>query len=175
MSEIILASDTFDPQAMYTDLMIYGVYVYHEPLMKGLVDFSLTNWDFIQNPDYGISSCHNAAYIFRNIQMDQVFPLFPELEPMEPFVYYGIDEGAEKWHNDARERLGIQFLCYQEDFEPNDGGSLRIKCYDGVERWYYPKNGDVVITNHHTDIAHMVEAIYSNKKRIAINFKLKRP
>lgn len=174
-SKFVKAADSFDLSEMHSDLMIYGMHVYHEPLMKDLVDFDSTKWNLVEHQSYGISSCHSAAEKLKNIQMKQVFPLFPNLIPMQPFVYYGIDEGSRTWHNDSREKLGIQFFCYQEDFEPADGGSLQVRCYDGIERRYYPKNGDIVVMNHHTDIFHMVEQISGSKKRLAINFSLKRP
>ena len=170
--EIITANKEFDEEQMHLDLMLLGVYIFHDPTMESIVDPETIEWE-VALPHHGIAKNHPAAQFFAESQIPKFANYYSQLTPMEPVLYYGVDDGVGIWHTDAREKLGIQVMCYQEDFTVDDGGSIRVKCYDGVERWYYPKNGDVLVLNHHTDTTHMVEKIMCDKKRIAMNLKFK--
>jgi len=171
--EIITASKEFNGEDFHTSLMTVGMYVYHDPGNKDLVNKDNIVWEE-ELPHHGFTGSDPAIKEFVSRQAEKVLNYFPFLSVYKPALYYGIDNGAGDWHDDAKENLVIQAIGYQEDIYPEDGGSLRIKCYDGIERWYYPKNGDVIFLSHKPHLTHMVEKIISNKKRIAFNIKFKR-
>jgi len=171
--EIITANKEFNSEEFHISLMTTGVYVFHDPLTKNLVGGDPIIWE--ENlPNYGYTGNNPAIERFKQLQTSKLLEYFPNLFAYDPELYYGIDCGAELWHNDSKENLVIQAIGYQEDLYPEDGGSLMIKCYDGVERWYYPKNGDVLVLNHVPLISHKVEQILTDKKRLALNVKFKR-
>ncbi len=171
--EIVLANKEFDIDAMHLDLMTIGVYVFHDPEMVGLIDPLTIEW-VEEQPHQGIGAAHPGAFKFKDAQMKRIGSHFPQFMPCDPILYYGVDDGVGVWHTDAREHLGLQIICYQEDFTPEEGGSIAVRCYDGIERVYYPKNGDVLVLNHQVDTEHMVERVNSIKRRVAINLKLRR-
>lgn len=166
--ELIKADPNFDLQKMHEDLMVYGYYCYHDDALVNIVPKDDVIWEDEEN-GYGISKCEVATKRFEETQLDKFKDLYPNLKLIRSVIYYGIDKGVGVWHTDAREKLSIQAMCYQEDFELGEGGSLQIKCYDGVERHYYPKNGDVVIMNHETDTVHKIDTILVDKKRVVLN------
>lgn len=166
--ELIKANAEFNLEQMHEDLMVYGYYCYHDDALINIVDKSDVKWEEELN-GYGISKCDSATKRFEETQLHKFSELYPNLKLIRSVIYYGIDKGVGVWHTDAREHLSIQAMCYQEDFDIDEGGSLQIQCYDGVERHYYPKNGDVVIMNHTTDTVHKIDTILTNKKRVVLN------
>lgn len=166
--ELIKANTEFNLEQMHEDLMVYGYYCYHDDVLMNIVDKSNVQWEDESN-GYGISKCEEATKVFEQTQLHKFSELYPNLKLIRSVIYYGIDKGVGVWHTDAREHLSIQAMCYQEDFDIDEGGSLQIQCYDGVERHYYPKNGDVVIMNHTTDTVHKIDTILTDKKRVVLN------
>ena len=166
--ELIIADCNFDLQKMHEYLLIYGYYCYHDDSLINIVSKKDIIWE---DEIDGYASCECDVYtkFFIETQLNKFKNLYPNLKLTNSCIYYGIEKGAEVWHTDARENIKIQALCYQEDFQIIEGGSLQIQCYDKIERHYYPKNGDVMIINHTTDIKHKVENIVANKKRIVLN------
>lgn len=171
--EIVTANKEFNGGEFHVSLMTCGVYIFHDPLTENLVDKENIVWEE-ELSHHGYTGNNPAIEKFTQLQANKILEYFPNLFVYNPALYYGIDTGAGNWHTDSKENLIIQAIGYQEDLYPEDGGSLRIKCYDSVERWYYPKNGDVLILSHKPHITHMVEKIISDKKRIAMNIKFKK-
>lgn len=168
--EIITANNVFDEDQMHLDLMVLGVYVYHDPQMKGLLANEILDWEY-DEPGFAVAKSHLAAQVFASAQAPRFANYYGHLEPRNPVIYCGADSGTRVWHTDLKEKISIQAICYQEDFEPSDGGSIRVKCHDGIIRCYYPKNGDVLVLNLKAGTEHIVDPITSDKKRIAINLK----
>jgi hypothetical protein len=166
--ELITAESEFNLEKMHESLMVYGCYCYHDDVLMNIVDKTGVQWEDELN-GYGISKCASATKVFEDTQLHKFSELYPNLKLIRSVIYYGIDKGVGVWHTDAREHLSIQAMCYQEDFELGEGGSLQIQCYDGIERHYYPKNGDVVIMNHETDTVHKIDTILVDKKRLVLN------
>ncbi len=170
----IKAEPSFDVNSMHLSMMLYGFYCYHDSDLESIVpediEFDASTTQF---GDYGITTCQAATDVLVNTQQWRYEECFGKLSLERSVVYFGIDNGVGVWHTDHRENIKIQAMCYQSDLTETDGGSLRIKCYDGIERWYYPKNGDVVLTNHSPDVVHKIDKLLTDKKRIVINMVLK--
>lgn len=168
--EIIKASSEFNLEDMHSSLMLYGYYCYHDSRLEGIVPEDL-HFEYVPSVfgQYGTSICEEATKVLVQTQLARYSECFPELKVIRSLVYSGIDNGVGVWHTDHRENLRLQAMCYQSDLFEADGGSLQIKCYDGVERHYYPKNGDIVLTNHSPDVVHKIDTILTDKKRIVIN------
>lgn len=172
--EIITANKEYNASKMHVELLTLGVYVFHDLEMKNLLDLDNIVWHK-ETPEFAVARNNSAAYKFRDNQYFRFKEVYPDIILQEPVIYCGIDRGVKEWHDDASEHLSLQVLCYQEDFNYNDGGAIEIKCYDGIVRQYYPKNGDVLVINHMgTDTFHRVNEILSDKKRVTIILKLKR-
>ena len=167
--ELIKGNNKFNLEKMHEGLMVYGYYCYHDNILMNIVNKTNGQWD----NKFGIRTCESATKVFLETQLHKFSELYPNLKLIRSTILCGIDKGADCWHTDAREKLTIQALCYQEDFEVREGGSLQIQCYDGIERHYYPKNGDVVIMNHTTDTVHRVDTILTNKKRVVLSILFK--
>jgi uncharacterized lipoprotein YehR (DUF1307 family) len=163
--ELIKGNTEFNLEKMHEGLMVYGYYCYHDDKLMNIVNKTNVQWD----DKFGIRTCESATIVFKETQLHKFRELYPNLKLIRSTILYGIDKGADRWHTDAMEKLTIQALCYQEDFQVWDGGSLQIQCYDGIERQYYPKNGDVVIMNHTTDTVHRVDTILTDKKRVVLS------
>ena len=170
----IVKSSKFNSDDMHFNLMMYGFYCYHDSRLKDILPANI-KWETCINEfgDYGAIDCKVAESILVNTQLPLYKEYYPDIKVIKTVAYYGIDTGVGIWHNDKREGLTIQTLCYQSDFEPEDGGSLRIKCYDGIERWYYPKNGDIILMNHMTETVHMIDKILTDKKRYVISMEMR--
>lgn len=168
--QIIEANTEFKSADMHLDLMIYGFYCYHDTILESIVPENI-EWEHTVNRvgPYAATICPSASKILEETQLHKYKDYYPDLKVIRTITYYNVDDGAEVWHTDKRENITIQAICYQTNFYTEDGGSLQIKCYDGIERHYYPKNGDVILMNHATDIEHRVDTILTDKKRIAIN------
>ena len=166
--ELITADFNFDLQKMHECLLVYGYYCYHDDSLINIVSKKDIIWED-EVDGYASSECDASTKLFIETQLNQFKNLYPNLKLVNSGIYYGIEEGVGVWHTDARENITIQTLCYQEDFQIGEGGSLQIQCYDGIERHYYPRNGDVMIMNHTTDITHKIDKILVNKKRIVLN------
>jgi len=166
--ELIIADLNFDLQKMHEYLLIYGYYCYHDDDLRNIVSKESIVWEDEIN-GYASAECSSSTKYFVDTQVKKFKELYPNLKLITSGIYYGIEEGVGVWHTDSREKMTIQALCYQEDFQIDEGGSLQIKCYDGIERHYYPKNGDVMIINHAIDITHKIDIILVNKKRIVLN------
>jgi hypothetical protein len=170
----ITAEPSFDANSMHLSMMLYGFYCYHDTVLENIVPKDIVfDTSFTQFGEYGITTCEDATNILIKTQQPKYEECFGKLILDRSVVYFGIDNGVGIWHTDHRENIKIQAMCYQSDLNENDGGSLRMKCYDGVERWYYPKNGDVVLTNHSPDVVHKIDKLLTDKKRIVINMVLK--
>jgi hypothetical protein len=168
--QIIEANKEFNSEDMHLGLMLYGYYCYHDENLKNIVP---ENIEWNDEPSifgtYGTAICDSASKILKETQFEKYKEYYPDLKLVSSSAYYNVDDGAGFWHTDARENMTIHAVCYQTDFRITDGGSLQIKCYDGIERHYYPKNGDVVIMNHSTELEHKVDKILTDKKRVAVN------
>jgi hypothetical protein len=84
-------------------------------------------------------------------------------------VWSGIDHYSDQWHDDAREKMDIQFLCYQTTMTEQEGGALEMQCFDGITRQYFPRVGDVAVINHRNLLVHRVGPIRTNRARIVCN------
>lgn len=168
--QIIKASEQFDANEMHLSLLLYGFYCYHDSILESIVPEDIS-WN--ESPSvfggYGTAFCESASKVLAETQLPKYSQYFPDLKVARSIAYYGIDNGVGIWHTDHREGLRIQAMCYQTDFDISDGGSLQIKCYDDVERHYYPKNGDVVLMNHTIETTHKIDTILTDKKRVVIN------
>jgi hypothetical protein len=167
---IIEANKEFNSADMHLELMIYGVYCYHDTILENIIPENI-EWKHTVNRvgPYAVTDCPSASKILKDTQLHKYREYFPDLEFINSSTYYNVDNGVNIWHTDKRENIKIQAICYQTNFYTEDGGSLQIKCYDGIERHYYPKNGDVILMNHATDLVHRIDTILTDKKRIAIN------
>jgi hypothetical protein len=172
--KIIEAEKEFNPEDMHLSLMLYGYYCYHDERLKSIVPLDI-KWNNAPNTIglYGTSVCSLASKILKDTQLPRYKVYYPDLNIIRSTSYYNIEEGANTWHTDKHEKITIQALCYQTNFDITDGGSLQIKSFDGEEVHYYPKNGDVVLINHAAEIIHRVDTILTNKKRIVINMVMR--
>ena len=172
--QLIKAEEQFNADEMHTSLLLYGFYCYHDPVLKNIVPEDI-EWEYSDSVFglYGTAFCPAASNILIDTQLPKYKTYYPDIEVVRSIAYLNIDNGVGVWHNDNREDLVIQAMCYQSDFSESDGGSLQIKCYDGIERHYYPKNGDVVVMNHATETTHKIDKILTDKKRIVVNMVMK--
>lgn len=166
MDDIITAEDAFSVDEMMTSLMVYGYYCYHDKLLESILPNNLL-WVEEQH-DFFVTECVDTVNFLID-QQKKTFEKFYRLKVLRSGISYGIDKNTDTWHTDNIEDMDMQILCYQTDFNLSDGGELGIKCYDGIERFYVPKNGDLIILNHSNGITHKVFPIKTNKKRIVIN------
>lgn len=167
MKEEIIADNSFCANKFCEDFFTKGVYSFYDANLKSLV--TKNNWVQI---DSGVNffglidsdaKSKSEEIILKNLS--EVF----NLTIRKTSIFYGIDGYSDVWHTDEEEKMFCQSLCYQEDLLPKDGGILRLKCLDKVERYFHPKNGSVVIINHKNSIEHKVDKIVSDIKRIVIN------
>ena len=167
--QIIESNKNFNADDMHLSLMLYGYYCYHDSVLKDIVP---NNIQWKHKPSefgpYGVTICESASKILKETQLHKYKEYYPDLKVASSTAYYNVDNGVGVWHTDKREKLTIQAMCYQTDFDVTDGGSLQIKCYDGIERHYYPKNGDVVLMNHVTETTHKIDKILTDKKRVVV-------
>jgi len=168
--KIIEANKEFNSDDMHLSLMLYGYYCYHDERLKDIVPSNI-KWNQTTNTVglYGTSLCLSASKILKDTQLPRYEVYYPNLKIMRSICYYGIDDNGNNWHTDKKENITIQALCYQSDLDIGDGGSLQIKSFDGEEKHYYPKNGNVVLMNHSSELIHRVDEINTDKKRIVIN------
>lgn len=167
--EIIKSDRKFSKENMLSSMMIYGFYCYHEESLKDLVPKNI-EWkeSFISYDSfYGVSVCEKSSKKFFEKEFPKYQEIFPNLIFLESTIYCGLDRNVGDWHTD--EDLKMQVLCYQSDLNELDGGELQLKCYDGTERHYYPKNGDIIIMNHMQNLPHKVGKLLSDNKRTVIN------
>lgn len=167
MIEEILPDSKFNIQKMSEDFFVYGYYCFFDSNLMSLV--KKNNWS--RDPDsinFFVLEDSNACDIAKTIIHNYICNLF-KLSVRYTVVFSGIDKTSDEWHTDNLENMFCQSLCYQEDLYEYDGGAIRLKCLDGVERFLYPKNGCVLIINHLASVEHKVDKIISNKKRIVIN------
>jgi hypothetical protein len=171
--QIIEANNIFNAEEMHFGLMVYGFYCYHDKILESIVPKNI-KWKHEPNEigPYGVANCFPATEILKT-QLEKYKIIYPNLKFIYSNAYYNIDTGVNVWHTDKRENITLQVMCYQSDFDIEDGGSLQIKCYDGIERHYYPKNGDVVIMNHVKETEHKIDKILTDKKRIVINMVMR--
>ena len=168
---IIEAHKEFNSEDMHLGLLLYGYYCYHDERLKDIVPSDI-EWNYTRNitETYNTSLCPSATKILKDTQLPRYKVYYPNLKIASSICFYGIDKNANDWHCDNSENIKIQALCYQVNFDITDGGSLQIKTFDGEEVQYYPKNGDVVLMNHHSsELIHRVDEIKTDKKRIVIN------
>ena len=168
---IIEANKEFNSEDMHLGLMLYGYYCYHDNRLEDIVPSDI-EWKHTQNTiqPYGTSLCPSATKILNDTQLPRYKVYYPDLQIKHSICFYGIDKNANDWHCDNLENIKIQAICYQTNFDIMDGGSLQIKSFDGEEIHYYPKNGDVVLMNHHSsELMHKVGKILTDKDRIVIN------
>jgi hypothetical protein len=167
MIEQLKAYESFDPEKMHEQLYLSGVYCFFEPKLMSIV--TETDWIY--------EGCgHNFAYLKDNIACKKSEELLLEyflkvfdVKLRKTHIFSGIDKISDQWHDDAEEKIFIQTLCYQEDLNEEDGGCIRLRCLDDAERYFYPKNGHVLVINHHLNVEHKVDLITSDKKRIVVN------
>jgi hypothetical protein len=168
MIEELIPDKIFCQNKMCEDFYIKGVYCFHDDRLKSLVLES--NWVKQYDDDtnfFGLIDL-NASSISEKIIFDNLSKVF-DLKVRRTTIFCGIDKISDTWHTDMEEKMFCQTLCYQEDLYQDDGGAIRLKCLDGLERYFYPKNGSVIIINHNNNVEHKVDNILSKVKRIVIN------
>lgn len=167
MIQEIIPDLKFDANKMSEDFFIKGIYCFNDSNLKSLV--TKNNWikQYEDTDFFGLLD-NNATEKAEKIIFDNISEVF-KVTVRRTTIFSGIDKISDIWHTDAEEKMFCQSLCYQEDLYPADGGAIRMKCLDGIERYFYPKNGSVIIINHFNTVEHMVDKILSNIKRIVIN------
>lgn len=172
--EIVQSDEIFNEENMHLSLLLYGFYCYHDEQLKDIVPKNI-EWSFSPSifGKYAQGICEEASKILEETQFHKYKIFSPDLKIIRSNVYLNIENGVGVWHNDDRENLTMQALCYQTDFDEKDGGSLQVRCHDGIERHYYPKNGDIVLLNHKKTLWHKIDAIKTDKERIVINLVMR--
>lgn len=167
MIEEITPDMEFNLQKFSEDFFIKGVYCFFDKNLKSLV--SKNEWvKEYDDVNFWVLRDESASDIAQTIIYQNISQLF-NVTVRNTKIFCGIDKISDTWHTDDREKMFCQSLCYQEDLNSTDGGSIRFKCLDQVERYFTPINGSVIIMNHSNGIEHKVDKIISNKKRIVIN------
>lgn len=164
MITYIVAEVNFSVDNMLTSLMLNGYYCYHDAKLKSLLP-STINWTKDRANFYIAKDSEVINFV--QTQQQHTFPIFYDLEPLASCISYGIDDYAGNWHD----HQSMQVLCYQEDSDIEDGGALGITAYDGTEKHYMPKNGDLMILA--VGVMHKVFPLTTDKKRIVINVSYK--
>lgn len=167
----MIQAETFDINKMLENLLVYGFYCFHDKRLENLLDDS-TIWELQDRENFYHGINKEAVEKCKEIQIELFKDLHRNIKAIDndkTGISSGIDNYTDVWHNDSREQMSIQTLCYQDDLYEGDGGYLELRCYDNIERKYYPKNGDVMIMNHHNGIYHRVELLKTNKRRAVIN------
>lgn len=167
MIEEIISDKFFDSEKFSQDFFIKGVYCFFDDRLESLTK----NDNWIKGTD-GKNFEHlidqDACKKFEQIIIEHV-SMFSELEIKQTKIFSGIDDLAKDWHTDSYEKMFLQALCYQVDFNSNDGGKIRVKCLDDVERYFIPKNGSTLIMNHYSKpLEHKVDEITSIQRRTVI-------
>lgn len=159
---IIQAVDQFDLNEMQTDLLTIGCYVFHDTDLENICPN--VTWTE-RHPGYCIGDSPGTLDLLRD-RISHYTKDFYKLEWMFGAIGSGVDFYADQWHDDAREKIDIQFLCYQTTLLPEEGGALEMQCFDGITRQYFPRIGDVAVMNHRNLLVHRVGPLYTKRRRI---------
>lgn len=175
MDTRITANKEFCLQEMHTSLYTRGFYCYHDTILESVIPDTI-EWVKEKEGFYVAKMSNDSSMILETIadRLKETLKNYFNLSLDTMSISQGIDVVTDTWHTDSIEMMGLQCLLYQDNLTESDGGSLGVKCFDSVERHYYPKNGDIMILNHQVGVEHKVFPILSNKKRIVIHtaFKL---
>ena len=159
---IIQAVDEFNLEDLQVDLLTIGCYVFHDPVLENICQNVI--WQ-AESPRFSRGTDIKAIEILQSRIAYHTQDFFP-LELINSFVASGIDYYTDQWHDDAREKMDLQFLCYQTTLTMEDGGSLEMQCFDGITRQYFPRIGDVAVINHRNLLVHRVNPINNGCARI---------
>lgn len=162
---IIQAADQFNLEDMQISLLTIGCYVFHDPVLENICEDVV--W---QQESQGFNRGHDtrATDLLQSRIAHHTQGFFP-LQLINSYVWSGIDDYSDKWHDDAREKMDIQFLCYQTTLTVEEGGALEMQCFDGITRQYFPRIGDVAVINHRNLLVHRVGKINTDRARIVCN------
>jgi len=162
---IIQAVEQFNLDDLQVDLLTIGCYVFHDPVLENIC--KNVTWHE-ESPGFCRGINTQATDILQSRIRYHTQDFFP-LELINSYVWSGIDHYSDQWHDDAREKMDIQFLCYQTTMTEQEGGALEMQCFDGITRHYYPRIGDVAVINHRNLLVHRVGPIHTNRERIVCN------
>lgn len=165
----IQAVDQFNIDEMYTDLLTLGYYVFHDAELENLCQD--IQWIEIWPGLYHSSTLIELDILKKRI--DHHTQDFLKLDFVMGGTCQGLDGKVCEWHDDANQKIDLQFLCYQCDLEPKDGGALEMQCFDGITRSYHPRMGDVMIMNHKNLLVHRVTPLTGDHARIACSASYK--
>jgi hypothetical protein len=159
---IIQAADQFNLEDLHVSLLTTGCYVFHDAMLENICQDVV--WQ-AESPRFSRGCDTRACDILQSRVAYHTQDFFP-LELIDSFVASGIDYYTDQWHNDAGEKMDLQFLCYQTTLSTEEGGSLEMQCFDGITRQYFPRVGDVVVINHKDLLVHRVNPIRNGCARI---------
>jgi len=162
---IIGAADQFNLEDLQISLLTTGCYVFHDAMLENICQD--VKWQQ-ESPGF-YRGCDTRACDILQSRVAYHTKDFFSLQLINSYVWSGIDHYSDQWHDDAREKMDIQFLCYQTTMTEQEGGALEMQCFDGITRQYFPRVGDVAVINHRNLLVHRVGPIRTDRARIVCN------
>ena len=150
MIEELIPDKYFSADSMNEHFFTKGVYSFYDDNLKSLVTENAWIKQHTDTNFYGLIDI-NATRKAEKIILSNITKVF-NVRIRRTTIFCGIDKNSDTWHTDAEEKMFCQSLCYQEDLYQKDGGAIRLRCLDKTERYFYPKNGAVLILNHTNNV-----------------------
>lgn len=160
LKQIHQVENLFDPSQCFSDLVLYGCYVFRDPEIAKSIDLSKGDWRAQTEStkfEWAPANEH-LAEVFSAYEETHLKRVWSKLQRVNLWYCNGVEDTSTPWHTDLLEKIDVSILCYLSDMSPEVSGYVAVRntiTGEGVQ--LYPKFGDVIILHHAEGFEHRAE------------------